>query len=711
MHIALLDRALGLALGKDELSNDHEVQLRAGSAGDSFHKVRAQANTHRDQYELVGILLKYGGDPNAFHGLAYVKASRAADFRLLRMLCKSRPPRPNTLESILPEILGLGIFCIPALNILLDNREWYHDILNSSGTFSQLTTHPEKGEVISLLLQHGLRADSNGNGFFSVAIREQDLNLLKTLLTTQPESSTLKAVLQTAASSESDDFRLHSMKLALQQAGGTDIGQCDLLHYAVQRAVVGNVRDLKLLLSHTKRISDDINDSILQIATSAGNFEVVDLILSRQPALRCVHNACLTTSISTLGSHLKEKMISHLLMTHLGEYATCLPHLLERSMRLSPESDVLPIILAQKGVVPSYTTLQAAITRVSLKVFTILVKNLPGNEEATELIDFVQSEEMSAERRRAIYRCLLLKKLPEKVVTSTMISWLRDEDIVDLDTMKSFLENGANVGSDDGVAFSLAHDAGSANAFKLLCQHVTDDKTANIALTLALKAPFTYPILLQICRTLLSFAINPSVLDLVLVRSVSAFREEVPFIQSLIKKGANPSACFSLACKKGSEKQVRALARGVDLKVVVPALITAFAEESDVVRWLNVVLDEQPARSSAHIPGVLIQCLRKFPAGSVLLRLLSGLDSSVDAMTIERICPGAPDEQCTALLYALAPGSAVANAAIKVLLARGAKLGLSFQFEYPRSHAHDIDSAPFFSLTHDANDCCFVLHS
>jgi hypothetical protein len=579
------------------------------------------------------------------------------------------------MKFILPKLLDQSEISVAALNILLGNGKRYSHVLNSPEITSKVAGHPERVNVIPCLLSHGLLVDTNEGALLLLAIQAEDLNVLRILLNAQPRPSTLRIALRAASNSKSDSLRVQMMELILQQRGKADINQADLLQHVLERALKGDLRELKLLLAHVESVSA-IN---LQTAANAGNFEVIDLLLSCKPTLQSVHTTCLTTSLNHLDLHRKEKMLDCLLTAHGGEYATDLPKLLELSLFLRPESDLLPIMLAERGTVPSQMALEAATKRASLNVFAVLVGYLPEHGEATKFLDFMQRQEFTAERRYHLYKCLLAKGLPKQVVASTMISWLRRRDLTHLDTLKILLENGAQVESDGGVAFALAHDAGSADAFKLLCQHVTDDKTANIALRLALDAPFTSVLLMQIFRSLLSFTINSSVLDLVFLRSMTAFRDDVSFLQSLIKKGADPSHCFTLACKTGSEKQVRALARGVDLNIVLPALIASFAQESEVVRCINMALEEQTAHFSLRVPGILMQCLHKFPNGSALLRLMSGLDLSVDTTTSDVICPGSPAEQCTALLYALAPQSGVSDDAIKVLLSRGADLGMPFR--------------------------------
>ena len=147
----------------------------------------------------------------------------------------------------------------------------------------------------------------------------------------------------------------------------------------------------------------------------------------------------------------------------------------------------------------------------------------------------------------------------------------------------------------------------------------------------------------------------------------------------LLRNGADPNKdgaqCFILACTANAESEFRALSSEAEMNVVAKALMAHFRAEGEVVRWLNLSFEGRPL-TKLEDGGLLFECLRTFPKGTTLLKLLLNKGVSASATTLHSMSEGWPPEQCTSLIFALSSNPRVDNEVIRTLLDRGGKTSL-----------------------------------
>ena len=323
---------------------------------------------------------------------------------------------------------------------------------------------------------------------------------------------------------------------------------------------------------------------------------------------------------------------------------------------------------------------------------------------------------MLATRRYRIYQCLLERGIPSNDVSKALLDSLKADDIGDLSLPKLLLEHGAAVGYKKGSAFSLALQANSLEAVKLLSQYLVDDITAGIVFNRVRKTASLDPHARgEVYRCLLQWNIDKTSMYHALVDSLKSSHPDVSVVRLLLAKGADPNKneahCFIMAATAELESTFRALSKIAEPSVVLEALLNYFKTERDVVRWFEICLAEQPLPAKIDQNKLLVQCMRKFPQTTSLLELLlrNGLSSSARVPYI--IYTDWKPEPCTPLIWALFSLPRIENDVIIFLLKRGGNAGMlhDHHIQVDVTEADKRRSTPSILNTTYESICSFCL--
>jgi hypothetical protein len=110
--------------------------------------------------------------------------------------------------------------------------------------------------------------------------------------------------------------------------------------------------------------------------------------------------------------------------------------------------------------------------------------------------------------------------------------------------------------------------------------------------------------------------------------------------------------------------------------LTLDAAVKEFNEEGKVVSWFSLYLEEQTPPVKIDEDEMLFKCMRKFPHGATLLKLLLDKGVPASAMTMHSLCSGWKPEACTALIWALFTNVRIDNDVILALIKQGGKAGL-----------------------------------
>jgi hypothetical protein len=331
------------------------------------------------------------------------------------------------------------------------------------------------------------------------------------------------------------------------------------------------------------------------------------------------------------------------------------------------------------GAEVKFESLKVALETSSLELLDALVSSIKSADTVVRTFKHSRKITMPSERRYWIYQHLLAKGIPSDDVSEALLDSLKVVDLGDLSFPKLLLENGASPGYQKGEPFSLALRANSPNslvAVRLLTQYLVDDSMAAGAFEVVRKTPLLKKhVRVEIYRLLLEWNIRKSSISQALVDSFKGGCPDISFLQLLLAKGADPNKdnghCFAVTAKTGALAEFRALSRYAKRRVVLKVLLKIFQEESEIIKWFKVCLKEQPRLGKIGQDELVFQCMRKFPGGTTLLKVLLDQGVSASTKTDHSLCASWKPEPCTALIWALFSKPRIENNVVLMLLSRG----------------------------------------
>ncbi|EMC99226.1 hypothetical protein BAUCODRAFT_573513 [Baudoinia panamericana UAMH 10762] len=642
--MAYCDEPVGLAMIR--------VLLENGASGAYVHQTLLAAVRHDHQLDSVRLLLEYGADANEAMGAPFAVALQNANFEMLQILCAKSAPSHLNLQTLLARAVEPSTFRMEVLDTLLGFTTSPAAALNSFLNTGGFEGNPNTVAILLCFLQHGLDVDIGDGWLFRFAVRDQHVALLRRLLSAKPSQASLSAAFDSTASVRGRSVQLLSMSLLLEQAESAEIGQSTALLREIEASVAGDMEGLKLLLL------------------------LVQLLRSKPESLS-IHKACLAAASSCVSAKQRDRVLKHLILANGGVVGAAASKLLADSVANFPESPRLSEMLLERGIRPDLATLKRAIEVSPRHLFEILAStmNRPSSNNTRRAL-FAHARVTAAEpaRRAWIYQCLLDADIPNDDLSQALIEHLETGNLGDLSVVKLLLQSGADVGYNRVEALRLAQSGKFVRAFQLMSQYVVDDTVATAAFNLARQLAVDHPgQRLNLYRRLLRPNVGILSIYNALLDSLKDVRQDLPVVQLLLARGADPNddkaRCFVLASTSGAEAKFRALSGRARLNTVLSALFANFSAEHDVARWFKICLEEQPHAGQALQDNLLFRCLRQYPNGTLLLKVLLEHGVSPSAMVTDDI-NGEP-ETCTALIWSLFAKPRIGNDAILAIVARG----------------------------------------
>lgn len=663
-----------------------KVLFQYGAMGEPVHQTLLNAAREDRELRIIKLLLDYGANANYKLGASFGVAIEFANFELLQLLCTKCPPIPESTKAKLFLALKPIHFNQQALDLLLKSTPNVNVVLDDSWSSERFRMNCNIVQITRCFLRHGMNVDLGNGSLACFAIQERETEVLREVLAAKPNLFSLREAFKEAAKIKERDTILLYLSHLLDNAKSAEIGQTAALSKETINAVMGDSALFEVLLAHKADVNSE-NGIALQMASVAGSLEVMSAILARRPAVRSKLSACLRTATSTMiDSKQKDVVFRRMLDSHGGVTSEGLTVILAKSVELLPEFTQLPELLLVRGAVVCIDNLKVALIKCSQALFIMLANSVRSADTLSHLFRHSCDQKMKSDRRYWIYKYLLGRGMKKDDISEALLKSLTVDNLGDLSLSKLLLDNGASVEYKNGAAFNSAFALNSFDVVSLLSRYIDSHKLANIAFDLArnhtsLGKDTRY----GIYQCFLDWHITEHSIQCALVDNLAAGMLDVDIVELLLRHGADPNKdsarCFTVASSRDAEDEFRALNRHgkPDLELVLKSLLEIFKEEWKVVWWFNICLEESLNPTRICQENLLFQCMRTFPDGTTLLKLLLAKGVSAGAKVNTRVCPGWESEMCTAVIWALRSAKPrVGNAPVLTLLSQGKAKGMLF---------------------------------
>jgi len=672
-----------------------KMLLQKGAYGPLVDEALFQATIRDKSLHIVRALLHHGADANHEGGVSYTEAVRRGNLGLLEILQAGCNPNQVSIDSLFFTVVEPAYYDPELLECILRSAA------TSAGTrgrfawdVNHFINHQNLSEIILRVVHHGLYIHEWSECLLPWAITATDFNLLADILYNVPGlcNKAMSAAFKEARQVESRVLQVELMSLLLIRASSLEdyeIGQSQALTQETKAALDGDSTGLLLLLSH--QASVDFNQGMpVRMASTAGSIEVLDALLSADACLSTVVSALAETITAVMSPDKRHGILCRLLNTNLEIPASWMSKTLHSTVLANPCHTELTQLLIVHGAKASPGLLRAALQSCSKEVFEILASSIVDLAIATEIFHWARGLELDDNRRYWAYSALLdngpgvtVYEISEAFIDSFGSSGSPPKSEIS----KLLLAHGAAVGHRNAAAFGIALGSADLDAFRLLCQFITDDATANLAFQSVRKAKAlseknTYEAYSRLLPS--QWHITPPQLYAALVHSIKQSRGKVTeTIRLLLHSGANPNSnnakCFLLACDVSYVKVFSALCQYADPEIVFRRLIPHFQFSAALATlWIRefVVATPRERRTFGKTPNpdgkpLLFQCLQTFPSNSELPGILLDYgvpDSNKMEISLRKEWPA---EACNALLWAMFSEPQVDNIIIECLLGRG----------------------------------------
>ncbi|KAM0425446.1 hypothetical protein ACHAPT_009235 [Fusarium lateritium] len=647
--------------------------LQKGANGKAVDQTLLEAISRDTRLDIVRVLVEHRANANYSSGAAYTQAVERGNIELLEILCSGCPPTPQSLGLVFLAAMKPENYNLQTLELLLGSAPSSQILQASTGIEGVLRGHPNLSEVVPCLVRHGLDVDTGGGMLLCGAVRGKDVSLLGTLVSSKPQTTSLAAAFQEAVNIEPRDVKLEIMKLLLEGAASTEIGQSGYLVQETKAALSGDLAGLELMLIHKARV-DVEGGKALQEAASAGAPEVLKMLLIPKPGGSSIEKAFTVAIASPVASDTKAVILGELLRTNQVPVDAISKALSEAVVEHPDDAFLAEILVASRAKV-EVETLKTALVSSPIDMFLLLARTISDAAAVREIFNHVRAAEIDAQKRFLAYQCLVDKEIDANDVSEALLDSIK-ADPSNFDTPNLLLEHGAIVSYRNGAAFTMAFESSNLDLVRVLSQHLVkavDENAANLAFDyVSNNSSFDSEVRLEIYSYLLEFGISKESLNKALVGALESVTANTPIVSKLVEHGADPNAeeatCFVLACKKNSREEFSALSKHADLEVVLPAILDHVKEELEVMNWLILLFEEQPSETKIQQDELLFKCIRKFPKGTLALGFLLDHGVSAAAKIIYNLRPLWEPEECTALMWAISSSPEIENSVILRLL-------------------------------------------
>ncbi|KAF5251577.1 hypothetical protein FANTH_3187 [Fusarium anthophilum] len=533
--------------------------------------------------DIIRLLLRHGADANYNHGNAY--AATLNDYARLDVLCKACPVKETVAKGLLPLLLKASIANTETLELVLQASNG--SAIDFTEIPSLLEGHPNMAAIVPCLMKHGLDINLQKGVIIQFAVEKSDVPLLKTLLSVNTSTNSLKTGFAATKRTKVREARLDMMRLLLDKAGNAEIGQSEVLYDETLEALSksGDDRGFKILLAHKPLVGT--KSLGIAAAISSRSTTILEMLLSRQPSGDSISTACIAAFRSPkLNDDQKESVLGLLLDAKPGLTKDETSCLLRAMVEQYGDSTLVPLMLIKRGVEVTEAHLKATFTSSSKELFTLLVHEVKPANTVNECFAQAVSSALTVERRRWIYEALLNTGKVSTTTASAALIISLNEGTPDVGLVKLLLKYGADVKLKEFLPLKLAFKLKSAEITELLIQSIKDDNTAAAAFDLvrtwtAMKPAFR----VRVYTCLLKHKITEDKLTLALVDTLKN-APDMDIMKLLLERGAVPGAdgakCFVLACKVGNEAALRIMCQYANVDAVTLALIEHCSKEKEV---------------------------------------------------------------------------------------------------------------------------------
>ncbi|KAF5534756.1 hypothetical protein FMEXI_11165 [Fusarium mexicanum] len=621
--------------------------------------------------DIIHLLLKHGADANYNHGNAY--AATLNDYARLEVLCKACPVKEAVVKGLLPSLLEVSTANTQTLELVLQASNGSE--IDFTEVPNLLEGHPNMAAIVPCLMKHGLDINLQKGVIIQFAVEKSDVPLLKTLLSVNTSTNSLKTGFTATKKTKVREARLDMMRLLLDKAGNAEIGQSEVLYDETLEALSksGDDRGFKILLAHKPLVGT--KSLGIAAAISSRSTTILEMLLSRQPSGDSISTACIAAFRSPkLNDDQKESVLGLLLDAKPGLTKDETSSLLRAMVEQYGDTTLVPLMLIKRGVEVTEAHLKATFTSSSKELFTLLVHEVKPAIAANECFAQAVSSTLTVERRRWIYEALLSTGKVSTTTASAALIISLNEGTPDVGLVKLLLKHGADVKLKEFLPLKLAFKLKSAEITELLIQSIKDDNAAAAAFDLvrtwtAMKPAFRA----RVYTCLLKHKITEDKLTLALVDTLKN-APHIDTMKMLLERGASPSAdgakCFVLACKAGNEAALRIMCQYANVDAVTIALIEHCSKEKEVVIWLKTCMSEL---RKAHLKdtNLLYRAMAKFPEGGTLVQTLLHYGVSAGTMKSASLCKQWKREPVTPLLWGLISDLKISNRTLLALVAKG----------------------------------------
>ncbi|KAF5638870.1 uncharacterized protein FTJAE_5058 [Fusarium tjaetaba] len=679
-HPASLSEALPKAfsrIAEDGGSLTHDIiqfLLKNGVKGTGLDKTLLVASGSKSPraLDIIRLLLKHGANANYNHGNAYAAAWN--DYARFEVLCKACPVKEAVAKRLLPLLLEASVANTQALELMLQSAASNGSQTDFTEVPNLLEGHPNMAAIIPCLMKHGLDVNLQKGVIIRFAVEKSDLPLLKTLLSVNTSTNSLKTGFAATKKTKIRETRLDMMRLLLDKAGNAEIGQSEVLDDETLEAFSksGDDRGFKILLAHKPLVS---TKSLVIAAISSRSTTILEMLLSRQPSGESITTACIAAFRSPkLNDDQKESVLELLLDAKPGLTKAETSSLLHAMVEQYGDSTLVPLMLMKRGVEVTAAHLKATLISSSKELFTLLIREVKPTNAVNECFAQAMSSAMTVERRRWICEALLDTGKVSITAASGALILSLNEGTPDVGLVKLLLKHGADVKLKEFRPLRMAFKLKSAEVTELLIQSIKDDNTAAAAFDLvrtstAMKPAFRY----RVYTSLLKHKITEDKLTLALIDTLKN-APDIDTMRLLLERGASPNTddakCFVLACKAGNEAALRIMCQYANVDAVTLALIEHCSKEKEVITWLKTSMSEL---RKAHLKdsNLLYMAMAKFPQGGTLVERLLHYGVSPGAMKSASLCKQWKREPITPLLWGLMSDLKISNRALLALVAKG----------------------------------------
>ncbi|KAF5626087.1 hypothetical protein F52700_8802 [Fusarium sp. NRRL 52700] len=675
-------------LGYDNTLELMTLLLKQGASGPPVNETLLKAITLDVPVNFVQLLTEHGADVNYSSGQAFVMAIEMDKPSLLELLCVSSPPTQSTVNATLPKLIEPKHYNLSNMELFLSAASRATPRPSLTNTHALIKDHPQRVEILPYLLRHGLDINEESGMILCLAVREHDMDLIKSILALDPSIATLSNAFLEACQVEDSDIKLDLMQRLLERASPAEIGQSKALLQETQAALDGDMDGLWLLLGHKANVNFNNGEAVQAAASNSAGYPIIlNMLLSAGATDMTVEEAFDAASNSDTPASIKTGIFGSLFAFHKDISVDIISRAFIKVLETHPDDEHLPNLLLEHG---AGAQVQLAMLEVAAGaspggLFQKLLRHVSDYTTRNEIFEYIRMHTtMSSMDRHQAYETLLKQGIDSSQISDALVASIRNEP-ANREIALLLLSNGAQVNYKNNEAFAAAFQSRNLEMFELLCCYLVKGEHDEAA-----KLVFEHPYLrenpsvtveqsvrVNIYKSVLTCNIDPKSIYNTLVHFLDSPEPNLPIVELLLEHGANPNDedghCFYLAARHKEESHFRALCKHADLSIVLPTILRRIVKEHNVTWLFKICLEMQPSQITGLSDQLLYQCIRKFPNGTDCLDVLLGAGLSPSATISYRLHKNWAEEEISLLIWCLVSPLKTGNDVILKLLEHGNK--------------------------------------